>query len=194
MWRQSKYAILGEILSASWYNACVDAFSTKISGSPQIEVSRLRIIQGDLFQQNVGAIVNTVNCKGVMGNGLAAIFKKRHPAMFEDYRRICLAGNLRPGVLHTWEVAPNRWIVNLPTKDAFWDSNRQSVPSRLEYVDSGLVALEAFAKERALKSIAVPALGWGEGGLELRDVCGLLEASAGRMPHTSLTLVLIGRS
>lgn len=150
-------------------------------------------ITGDIFKQNVSAIVNPVNCKGVMGNGLALLFKNRHPKMFEDYRRMCLGGQLRPGKLHTWEVAPNRWIINLPTKDAYWDANKQSVPSKLEDVAAGLEALVAFANAHNLKSVAMPALGCGKGGLKFADVQPLITAAAAKMPHTTVSIVLVPR-
>jgi O-acetyl-ADP-ribose deacetylase (regulator of RNase III) len=150
-------------------------------------MGQVQTIQGDIFKQNVSAIVNPVNCVGVMGAGLALAFKQRHPDMFTEYQRVCAAGQLRPGQIHTWEVVPGRWIVNLPTKDHWRD------PSRREYVLAGLQALVAFARDQKLGSIAMPALGCGLGGLKLAEVEPLIAAAADQMPATRLSLILVGR-
>lgn len=121
---------------------------------------------GDLFQQDVDAIVNTVNCVGVMGKGVALEFKRRWPKNYTAYRKLCKDKELRPGSLFIYEqgdlldnVGP-RYLVNFPTKD-HWRSK-----SRIEYVREGLSALRAELEKGEIKSIAMPPLGCGNGGLD----------------------------
>jgi O-acetyl-ADP-ribose deacetylase (regulator of RNase III) len=154
----------------------------------------LKALKGDIFKQNVSAIVNPVNCVGTMGNGLASAFRRRHPKMFEQYAMICARGDLRPGKLFCYEVRPGRWIVNLPTKDNWCDEYRNPIPSRPEYVQAGLDALVAFARSEQIASIAVPALGCGKGGLDLQAiVLPMLHAAARSLPNTELRLILEDR-
>jgi O-acetyl-ADP-ribose deacetylase (regulator of RNase III) len=154
----------------------------------------LRTLKGDIFRQNVDAIVNPVNCVGTMGNGLAFAFKQRHPKMFAQYAAICARGELRPGKLFCYEVKPGRWIVNLPTKDNWCDERRNPIPSRPEHVRAGIEALVEFARSESLASIAVPALGCGKGGLDLQSiVLPMLHAAARALPRTEIRLVLEDR-
>jgi O-acetyl-ADP-ribose deacetylase (regulator of RNase III) len=135
-----------------------------------------RLVYGDLFEEDAEALVNAVNCVGVMGGGIALAFKGRYPRMFEDYAATCRAGALRPGALHVFEEA-NRLIINFPTKDHFRNL------STLAYIRSGLVALEDLARSRRLSSIAMPALGCGLGGLRLRDVRPLIGGELRKTGH-----------
>lgn len=114
---------------------------------------------GSLFDCSARALVNPVNCEGVMGKGLALDFKHRFPAVFDDYRLACRRKILAPGQLHTFQLEDGRWIINFPTKDAW----RQ--PSRLAYITAGLPVLVDFVRLNAIESIAIPALGCGLGGL-----------------------------
>jgi O-acetyl-ADP-ribose deacetylase (regulator of RNase III) len=119
---------------------------------------------GNLFDAPVRALVNPVNCVGIMGKGLALTFKTQFPEMFADYETACRNGKLKPGLLHTWQLSDGRWIVNFPTK-SHWKG-----PSKLEYIDAGLPVLADFIQMNAIESIAIPALGCGLGGLDWRIV------------------------
>jgi O-acetyl-ADP-ribose deacetylase (regulator of RNase III) len=127
--------------------------------------------QGNLLEAQVDALVNTVNTEGVMGKGIALQFKKAFPATYEAYRRECEAGRMRVGkvlVVHLGTLVP-RYIIHFPTKK-HWRS-----PSKLEYVKDGLVDLMDQVRQLGIRSIAVPPLGCGNGGLDWTDVRALLE-------------------
>ena len=127
-----------------------------------------------MFSEPVEALVNTVNCVGVMGKGVALEFKKRWPANFKAYKKLCDAKELTPGrmfIFDTNELFPSegaRYLVNFPTK-AHWRSK-----SKLSYVEEGLEALQAEIKTHGIKSIAIPPLGCGNGGLDWADVKPLI--------------------
>ncbi len=123
------------------------------------------------LEKRVQTLVNPVNCRGVMGKGLAKQFKERYPAMFEAYERRCAEGKLAIGRLHLWR--PGRtgvtWVLNFPTKDA-WDK-----PSSLAIIEAGLQRLLEIYQEAEISSIAFPLLGCGEGGLDWVKVQPLME-------------------
>ncbi len=120
-------------------------------------------IQGNLLDADVDALVNTVNTVGVMGKGIALMFKERFGPNFELYAAACKAKRVKVGqmfVTETGELDGPRWIINFPTKD-HWKGS-----SRLEWVESGLQDLKRVLHERNIKSIAIPPLGAGNGGLD----------------------------
>lgn len=124
---------------------------------------------GDLLTTRADIRINTVNCVGVMGAGLALAFKTKYPVMFRDYQKACKAGQVQPGQLHVWrDPVTNEQIVNFPTK-RHW---RQ--PSRYEDIEVGLVALRAYLQGQGGVSVALPALGAGHGGLEWNKVKQLI--------------------
>jgi O-acetyl-ADP-ribose deacetylase (regulator of RNase III)/uncharacterized protein YwgA len=123
---------------------------------------------GDLFESRAKALVNTVNCVGVMGKGIAQEFKKRFPAMFEDYRERCARKQVRLGEPYAYRDASGLVIVNFPTKD-HWRSS-----SRLADIERGLDHFNAQAASWGLTSVAFPPLGCGNGGLEWAEVGPLL--------------------
>jgi O-acetyl-ADP-ribose deacetylase (regulator of RNase III) len=127
--------------------------------------------KGDILQSGCEAIVNTVNCVGVMGKGLALHCKNHFPAMFRAYREACNNGEVKIGKCHVWENPDGtpRLIINFPTKDDW----RQ--PSTNLYIVLGLADLHEIIKQYNIKSIAVPALGCQNGGLEWVNVRLLLE-------------------
>ena len=102
--------------------------------------------------------VNTVNCRGVMGAGLALAFRQRYPEMFAEYRAICEDKQLEPGRLHVFQAA-DCLIINLPTKRNY------RKPSRYEYVEAGLLALREWLDDHPGKSVCLPALGCRNGKL-----------------------------
>ncbi len=119
---------------------------------------------GDLFESNAQTLVNTVNCVGVMGKGVALGFKERFPEMYKDYVRLCEAKRVRLGQPYLYKQLTGPWILNFPTKD-HWRS-----VSNLSDIISGLQYLEKHYKEWGILSLAVPPLGCGQGGLEWRVV------------------------
>lgn len=131
----------------------------------------IEIAQGDLFAADVQALVNAVNCRGVMGAGLALQFKHRFPAYFEDYRRACAEGRVTPGAVHVFRLPDAHWILSVPTK-RHWRSR-----SRLQDVRSGVTALVAAIDAHGIESIAIPALGCGLGGLDWEVVRPIIEAA-----------------
>lgn len=125
----------------------------------------MKVKIGDLFETKCKTIVNTVNCVGVMGKGIALEFKKQYPLMFKDYMKKCNSGELRPGNPYVYEDVSGRKILNFPTKD-HWRS-----PSRLSYITEGLDWFIEHYEEYGIESIAFPPLGCGNGGLTW-DVVG----------------------
>ncbi len=127
---------------------------------------------GNLLTQDVDALVNTVNTQGVMGKGIALQFKKAWPDMFRSYQAACRRGEVVPGKMHVWETGAAtgpRYIVNFPTK-RHW---RQR--SRLPDILDGLRDLTQVIREFGIRSVAVPPLGCGNGGLDWRDVRPMIE-------------------
>src|SRR5674476_712737 len=112
--------------------------------------------QGNLLDSRVEALVNTVNTVGVMGKGIALMFKERFPENYKAYAAACKAEAVRVGemfVTASVELEGPRWIINFPTKQQWYQ------PTRLEWVRSGLVALKNVIREKQIKSIALPPLG-----------------------------------
>jgi len=127
-----------------------------------------RALIGDLFASRAQALVNTVNCVGVMGKGVAEQFKKRFPAMFEDYKSRTDGKAVRLGEPYLYGDRSGTQIVNFPTKD-HWRS-----PSRLADIERGLDYLAAHIAEWGITSLALPPLGCGNGGLEWSEVGPLI--------------------
>lgn len=121
---------------------------------------------GDLFLDKSEALVNTVNCVGVMGKGVALEFKRIWPENYNAYKKVCGAKELRPGRMLIFELmslfgkSEPKFIVNFPTKDHWREK------SKLEYISKGLDALVLDIKKYQIKSIALPPLGCGNGGLD----------------------------
>lgn len=120
-------------------------------------------VVGNLLESDAFALVNTVNCEGYMGKGIAYQFKMRYPKMNAEYVKKCKSHQLRPGMLHSFSEG-SKLIVNFPTKDRWREK------SKMEYITSGLDALVALIKEKNIPSIAIPPLGSGNGGLIWSEV------------------------
>ncbi|MBO6239493.1 MAG: macro domain-containing protein [Butyrivibrio sp.] len=118
---------------------------------------------GDIFESNAKCLVNTVNCEGFMGKGIAYQFKLRFPDNNKAYIEACDRKTLRPGTVLTY-LEKGLLIVNFPTKDKWRE------PSRMEYIDEGLQALKSEIIKNNIKDIAIPPLGCGNGGLKWNDV------------------------
>lgn len=131
---------------------------------------------GNLLEADVEALVNTVNTVGVMGKGIALMFKERFPANMAAYAKACKDGEVQTGrmfVTETGELMGPRWIVNFPTKQ-HWRTK-----SRMEWVIDGLADLRRFIDDNQVGSIAIPPLGAGNGGLKWVDVKPHIEQTLG---------------
>ena len=129
---------------------------------------------GDIFLEEADALVNSVNCVGIMGRGIALQFKKAFPGNFKAYADACKREIVQPGrmfVYETGQLIPPRFIINFPTK-RHWRGK-----SRMEDIESGLVALVQEVRKRNITSIALPALGTSLGGLEWSRVRDCIEAT-----------------
>jgi O-acetyl-ADP-ribose deacetylase (regulator of RNase III) len=124
----------------------------------------ITIKAGNLFDSEAQTLVNTVNCVGIMGKGIALEFKRRYPEMFSDYERRCAAGEVKLGRPYLYKDLVGKWILNFPTKD-HWRS-----VARLQDLDDGLDYLKDCYRQWGIRSLAVPPLGCGQGQLEWRVV------------------------
>jgi O-acetyl-ADP-ribose deacetylase (regulator of RNase III) len=116
-----------------------------------------------LLESQVQTVVNTVNTVGVMGKGLAAEMKSRHPEMFDKYQQLCAEGLIEVGKLWLWKGA-SQWVLNFPTKK-HWRH-----PSRIEYIELGLKKFVSQYEAKGIREIAFPRLGCGNGGLDWEQV------------------------
>jgi O-acetyl-ADP-ribose deacetylase (regulator of RNase III) len=135
----------------------------------------VHVLIGDMFESQAQTLVNTVNCVGVMGKGLALEFKKRFPDMYEDYVTRCTAKQVQLGEPYVFRRLHPPWILNFPTK-GHWRSI-----SRLSDIVAGLEYLESHYRTWGIESLAVPALGCNNGGLEWRVVGPTLYRHLGRL-------------
>lgn len=122
---------------------------------------------GDILKDESEALVNTVNCVGVMGRGIALQFKNAYPANFKAYVAACQRSEVHPGrmfVFETRQLTSPRYIINFPTK-RHWRGK-----SRIEDIEAGLVALVEVIQNKGIRSIAIPPLGSGLGGLDWAEV------------------------
>lgn len=131
----------------------------------------IKFTQGNLLESDAEALVNTVNTVGVMGKGIALMFKEAFPENFRQYEKACAAKSLRVGEMFVTERSDlygPKWIINFPTK-AHW-----RFPSKLEWIAEGLDDLKDVVLSKQIKSIALPPLGAGNGGLEWVEVRELI--------------------
>ena len=122
-----------------------------------------------IFESSAQTLVNTINCVGVMGKGLALEFKNRYPTMFDKYKSFCDKGVFKPGVLWIYKAEDGKWILNFPTK-IDWRN-----PSEMSYIEEGLIKFVEIWKEKGITSIAFPLLGCNNGGLNPDEVIPLME-------------------
>lgn len=146
----------------------------------------ITLTRGDLLKQDdVDAIVNTVNCVGIMGKGIALQFRNKWPENFRAYETACKAKQVRPGHMFVFDsgglVKPN-FIINFPTKD-HWRGK-----SRIEFIRDGLADLVAQIHRLGIRSVAIPPLGCGNGGLDWAEVKPLIEAAFADLPEVDVRL------
>jgi O-acetyl-ADP-ribose deacetylase (regulator of RNase III) len=140
---------------------------------------------GDILESRAEALVNTVNCVGVMGRGIALQFKNKFPANFKAYEAACERGEVQPGrmfVYSTGWVTGPRYIINFPTK-RHWRGK-----SRIEDIEAGLAALRREIEERKIRSIAIPPLGAGLGGLDWKQVRPQIERELRSLDDVQVTV------
>ncbi|MGE5482576.1 MAG: macro domain-containing protein, partial [Bacteroidota bacterium] len=140
----------------------------------------IRYTQGDILKAEAEALVNTVNCVGVMGRGIALRFKQAFPANFKAYAAACQRGEVQPGrmfVFDTGKLTLPRYIINFPTK-RHWRGK-----SRIEDIETGLAALVEEIRASKIHSIAIPPLGSGLGGLDWAEVRPRIERALAALPE-----------
>ena len=144
----------------------------------------IHFTHGDIFAQPAEAIVNPVNCIGIAGAGLARQFKRRHPDAFLAYRRACAERRLRPGRMFMFDTGRGRprWIVHFPTKRHWRDR------SAIGDIEAGLRGLAATLAGHGIRSVAIPPIGCGLGGLDWRAVRSLVTACLADIPGTVIVL------
>ncbi|MBL8812375.1 MAG: macro domain-containing protein [Planctomycetaceae bacterium] len=143
----------------------------------------IRFTQGNLLDAEVDAVVNTVNTVGVMGKGIALMFKERFPENFKDYAAACKRGAVQVGrmfVTRSSELGGPRWIINFPTKQHWRGS------SKLEWISEGLIDLKRVLAENSIQSVAIPPLGSGNGGLDWNDVRPLIETAFANLSNVEV--------
>ena len=146
----------------------------------------IKIETGDLLKQDgIDAIVNTVNCVGIMGKGIALQFKRKWPDNFKAYEGACKRGEVVPGKMHVFDsgglIKPN-FIINFPTK------NHWKERSKLSYIDDGLHDLINQIERLHIRSIAIPPLGCGNGGLDWEEVRPRIEKAFQALPNVTVHL------
>lgn len=145
----------------------------------------LTLMRDNLLAAPAEALVNTVNTVGIMGKGIALQFKQAFPDNFAAYHAACRRNEVRPGhmfVVQTNQLVGPRLIINFPTK-RHWKGK-----SRIEDIDSGLVDLARVVREYDIRSIAIPPLGCGFGGLDWNDVRPRIEATFEQCPNVHVFL------
>jgi O-acetyl-ADP-ribose deacetylase (regulator of RNase III) len=133
---------------------------------------------GDILKDESEALVNTVNCVGIMGRGIALQFKDAYPDNFKFYVTACQRNEVQPGrmlVFETGRLSPPRYIINFPTK-RHWRGK-----SRIEDIQAGLQTLVEEIHARGIRSIAIPPLGSGLGGLDWATVKPYIEDAATKL-------------
>lgn len=139
----------------------------------------IELTSGDILKDDSEAIVNTVNCVGIMGRGIALQFKNAWPENFKAYEAACLRQEVQPGrmfIFETGHLTNPRYIINFPTK-RHWRGK-----SRMQDIDAGLHALVNELRQRGITSVAIPPLGSGLGGLEWEEVRPRIEAALAELP------------
>ena len=139
-------------------------------------VFTMKIMIGNIFDSTAKTLVNTVNCVGVMGKGIALDFKNKYPTMYKEYVKLCHAGEIKPGKPYLYQDLYGTSILNFPTKE-HWRS-----PSKLSYIIEGLDWFCENYQKYDISSIAFPPLGCGNGGLSWEVVGPIMYSKLRDLP------------
>jgi O-acetyl-ADP-ribose deacetylase (regulator of RNase III) len=145
----------------------------------------IQVAEGNLLKAEAEALVNTVNCVGVMGKGIALQFRQAFPENFRVYKRACDAGELRPGqvlAVPAGTLVGPKLIFNVATKQ-HWRHG-----SQLEWIREGVKNLVEEVRAHGIKSVAVPPLGCGNGGLDWQEVRPIIEEAFEAIPEVRVFL------
>lgn len=145
----------------------------------------IELTQGDILNADAEALVNTVNCVGIMGRGIALQFRKAFPENFKAYEAACKAHQVQPGKMFMYDLNRlynPRFIVNFPTK-RHWKGK-----SRIEDIKSGLADLIGVVQQQQIRSVAIPPLGCGLGGLNWEEVRPLIIEAFQSVPEVAVLL------
>ncbi len=137
--------------------------------------------KGNLLDTPTDALVNTVNCVGIMGKGIALAFKKAFPENYKKYKVACDKNEVEVGKMFITKE-DDKWIINFPTKQHWRD------PSKIEWIKEGLSDLKLVILDHDIKSIAIPKLGCGAGGLDWSEVKPLIEKALGSLTYVSIII------
>lgn len=146
----------------------------------------IKIIKGNILEQKTEAIVNTVNCVGVMGRGIALSFREAYPENYRAYKKACDKGEVVPGRMFVHlagEMFSKKYIINFPTK-RHWREK-----SRIEDIRSGLANLVSVIRELHIKSVTIPPLGCGLGGLDWKVVRPIIESSVKELSGVEINII-----
>jgi O-acetyl-ADP-ribose deacetylase (regulator of RNase III) len=145
----------------------------------------IELTRGNLLEAKAEALVNTVNTVGVMGKGVALMFKEAFPENFKAYRAACKKKEIKVGHMFVTErralIGP-KWIINFPTKE-HWRGD-----SKMQWIEMGLKDLKRVVVEKGIRSIAIPPLGSGNGGLNWADVRPKIEATFESLGEVNVTI------
>ena len=151
----------------------------------------IKVTQGNILKADVEALVNTVNCVGIMGKGIALQFKQAFRDNFQSYTNACRKEEVKPGLMFifpTHRMINPKYIINFPTK-RHWKEK-----SKPEYIEQGLISLVKEVRRLRIKTIAIPPLGCGYGGLRWPVVRNLIETSFDKLPDVQVLLFEPGRT
>lgn len=142
----------------------------------------IELVTGSMFDIDADILINTVNCVGVMGCGVALAFKYRYPHVFAEYRNRCRSNQIKPGILWNLQVNDGKTIVHFPTKQ-HWKN-----PSQYIYIENGLRELRTFLSNCKGSVVALPAIGCGHGGLDWDIVWEMIQETLGDLEHITINV------
>jgi O-acetyl-ADP-ribose deacetylase (regulator of RNase III) len=145
----------------------------------------IEYVRGNLLEAKAEALVNTVNTVGVMGKGIALMFKEAFPENFKAYQAACKKKEVKVGqmfVTGRQALIGPKWIINFPTKEHWRGA------SKMVWIEKGLEDSKRVIAENKIQSIAIPALGSGNGGLDWADVRPKIEAALGELNDVSVLI------
>lgn len=136
----------------------------------------IRFVEGDLLKSGADALVNAINTEGRMGKGIALQFRQKYPLMFAAYQAACGRRDIQIGTIWPYRDASGVWIFGFPTKTHWLP------PSRIEYIERAMPDLIAQVERLGIRSIAIPRLGCGSGGLKWETVWPVMRPHLERLP------------